>query len=429
MMFWFVIGYMFLFIFRPFEYWPVLGEYHIERIYMLCLMTSVFLWREKRYIPHPINKAVLLFFAIMLISAATAFDQNAAFTEVFDYFKLIVFYFIVALTIRDERELKNFIFAFLIIMFLYVGKSAWEFFIHDRYVYRMGIKRMTGVDITYGDPNAFAASIVYSLPFLWAMIKCQLENRWIKIMLWAYGILAPVCILYTGSRSGMVTSLLFFVLIWFYTSKKLLGLVLLSLLLMVTWVNMPESYKIRFESIFVHGIAEKAGQKGADDSARGRIEGLKMGIKTFKSYPLLGIGPANFKYAWAGATGEVIGWSAHNLYGQLLGELGGLGFISFSILVGLILKTHYGVKKEVSLFLQKKKDEITNDEARDLLLLQYISIASIQAIILLLFNGNFGHNLYRYLWLWIGAIGVLSTQFISEMKCFLDKDVAGLKSK
>lgn len=415
-MFYLVVGYLFLFIFRPYEYWPIVGEYHVERIYMIFLIIGVFLREEKRYIPHSITRAVLLFFVVMIAASVVAFNWDDAYMMTWEYFKLLVFYFIVILTIRDERDLKNFISAYLVIMFLYVGKSAWEFFIHDRYWWRMGIKRMMGIDITYGDPNYFAASIAYSLPLLWAMLKYQLENRWIKMMLWVYGALALVSIIYTGSRSGMVTALLFLLLVWFGSSRKVFGIALLSLVLAVTWANMPESYKIRFESTFVKGVAEKAGQKGADESAEGRLEGLKQGIRTFKSHPLLGIGPGNFKYAWAGETGEVIGGSAHNLYGQMLGELGGLGFISFLVLVGIILKTHYGLKKDIDLLLQRKKDKLTNSDTRNLLLLKYISIASIQTIILLLFNGNFGHNLYRYNWLWIGAIGVLSAHFLKKAR-------------
>ena len=30
-MFWLLVGYMFLFIHRPFEFWPALGDLHIER--------------------------------------------------------------------------------------------------------------------------------------------------------------------------------------------------------------------------------------------------------------------------------------------------------------------------------------------------------------------------------------------------------------
>ena len=34
-MHWLLVGYMFLFIDRPFEVWPWLGDLHVERVYML----------------------------------------------------------------------------------------------------------------------------------------------------------------------------------------------------------------------------------------------------------------------------------------------------------------------------------------------------------------------------------------------------------
>ena len=40
-MLWILIGYMFLFIHRPFEIWPALGTLHIERLYMLGTLLAV----------------------------------------------------------------------------------------------------------------------------------------------------------------------------------------------------------------------------------------------------------------------------------------------------------------------------------------------------------------------------------------------------
>ena len=47
-MLWGTIGYLFLMIFRPFEYWEWLGALHLERIYMIGLLTAVLFWPGKR---------------------------------------------------------------------------------------------------------------------------------------------------------------------------------------------------------------------------------------------------------------------------------------------------------------------------------------------------------------------------------------------
>jgi O-antigen ligase len=175
---------------------------------------------------------------------------------------------------------------------------------------------------------------------------------------------------------------------------------------------MPDSYKIRFQSSFVEGIAEDAGQKGADESARGRIEGLKAGFGIMLKHPFFGLGPGNFEYAWAGGTGEIRGGSAHNLYGQMMGELGLSGSIAFVCFIAVICRTLLMVKRVIKKGSNSSDDVQIDDMQRHYYFLKLLSIAAIQAIVLLLFNGNFGHNLYRYNYLWIGAIAVLISHFL-----------------
>ena len=51
-MLWILIGYMFLFIHRPFEVWPALGTIHLERIYMLGVLLFLLAYPSKRWLPN-----------------------------------------------------------------------------------------------------------------------------------------------------------------------------------------------------------------------------------------------------------------------------------------------------------------------------------------------------------------------------------------
>src|SRR5271156_5084239 len=51
LMHWLLIGYMFLFIHRPFEFWTVLGDMHIERLYVVGVFL-VWLVQPKRWCPN-----------------------------------------------------------------------------------------------------------------------------------------------------------------------------------------------------------------------------------------------------------------------------------------------------------------------------------------------------------------------------------------
>ena len=60
-MHWLLIGYMYLFIHRPFEIWPELGEYRVERIYMFFTMAMWAVYPNKRWIPNLQQSAYAVF--------------------------------------------------------------------------------------------------------------------------------------------------------------------------------------------------------------------------------------------------------------------------------------------------------------------------------------------------------------------------------
>jgi O-antigen ligase len=431
-------GYLFLLIFRPYEYWPILGDFRVERVYMLCFMGVVFLSKEKRFLPSSLNGTIIIFSLTLLISGLFSISWDASWREIEDYLKYVIFYFMVILCVRDEKDFRFIILAFIGVMFLYVGKSAWEFFVHGRHVYRMGIARMIGIDITYGDPNSFSATICYSLPLVWAMIRSKFENVYLRRCLWAYGCLALVAIIMTGSRSGIVTALLFFLIIFVSTSRKFLATFVIAIALFFSWQVMPVDLQTRFLSTFVDDI----GPESAQQSAGGRMGGFLHGMSLFAENPILGVGPNNYPLSWD------IRMNAHNLYGQLLGELGLLGGGAFGILLILMVVKNRGIIRKYKLImrfgesegshqsnqaakvlaggmrrichssgLQRQKPEktfIMDLGPVPLVFYSLVAQAIIQTIILMLFKGWGDHNLYRYTWLWIAALTVLGHHFFHQ---------------
>jgi len=401
-MLWGMIGYLFLFIFRPFEYWEWLGEWRIERVYMICLLLAILLWKKKRYVHHAITNAFIGFFLVMCFSILISYRPAAAIREVEEYFKLVVLYFVIILTVRDEEDLRVLVISFVAITGIYVGKSLWEFIVHGRHVYQMGISRLIGIDKTYNDPNTFAATIVYSLPFAWALWRSE-KSKWINRGLVGYGSMCIVAIMFTGSRSGMISFLFFLCLVWMKRQKKVFALVLVLLGLLSIWQFVPDEYKMRYFTILDDSISASA-----TESAQGRIDGLKNGFRLFAKNPLWGWGAGNFIYAV-----ETIGvfnrLQSHNLYGQLAAELGLLGMLPFSALCWLLYRTNRKVQK-ISASLMKSGYE------KNINFIAGVGNACQNTMLLLLFEGNFGHNLYRYTWLLIGAILVLAQSLIRKRK-------------
>lgn len=432
-------GYLFLMIFRPYEYWPELGAWRIERVYMLCFIAAVFVSKKKKFISSPLNGSVILIAIVFFISGLFSPSWDNSWKTIEEYYKVIIFYFVAIMSVNNEKEYRFLLFSFIVVMFLYVGKSTWEFLLNGRYVWRMGIKRLVGLDTTYGAPNSFAASICYSLPLLWALIISKPLNSLMRWGLWSYGILAIVAIILTGSRSGMFTALLFFFLLFSGSSKKLGFAIFLILLLVVIWYFMPVDLQDRFLSAFM----EDVGPASAQVSGEGRLIGFQQGLRLFASHPVLGIGPGNFPLGWA------TGMNAHNLFGQLLGELGISGVVSVGLMLLLIVLKNRGIiiamrklyKSEIeqnaifgdkpkyvekNRYYSKNMNDVhsrksINGVLSHLFLFQdhirmysNVSVANMHTLILVIFKGWGDHNLYRYTWLWLAALTVLNAHFFSQ---------------
>ena len=200
-MHWLLAGYMWLFIHRPFEVWPWLGELRIERVYMLVTLGAWLVTPNKGWTSNWFNVAVGVFFAAILISwALSPFREGT--TTVENVAKVGVFYILLMSCIRDERSLRFILGAFLVCTALYMTHSLREY-INGRHVYRMGTARMIGVDSTLGDPNSFAASLLYALPLafpFWRTAQSRLQQGTLLL----YAALTGTCILLTGSRTGFV---------------------------------------------------------------------------------------------------------------------------------------------------------------------------------------------------------------------------------
>ncbi|HEY1859900.1 MAG TPA: hypothetical protein VGG61_06080, partial [Gemmataceae bacterium] len=246
-MHWILIGYMFLFIHRPFEIWPALGDMRLERIYALGAILAVAVYPGKRWLPNVQHFAYLMFWIAVAICWIASPWAGYAQDLVENYFKIVVFYILFMLVIHDERSLRRFLLAFLVIMSIYMAHSLREY-VGGRYTFRMGIARLIGVDKSLGDPNSFGASIVYSLPFV-VPFWLDKPSRWLKAFLIGYVGLSLVCIGLTGSRSSLVGLVLCCLMI-VLRSRKRFGLLLLVVVAApMLWMALPASMQTRFETI------------------------------------------------------------------------------------------------------------------------------------------------------------------------------------
>ena len=158
------------------------------------------------------------------------------------------------------------------------------------------------------------------------------------------------------------------------------------------WSLLPEKLQIRYMSL----VDPSLGPENARVSADSREEFFRIAVELWKDNPIFGAGPGCF----AEASGT--GMQPHSLYGQAISDMGVFGvmvvvFLVFSFFVNFLVGRRY--------FQAMEK---TSENK----FYYFILIASVVAVIQLLFLGLAGHNLYRYTWLWYGAFSLLAVNFL-----------------
>jgi O-antigen ligase len=400
-MHWLLVGYMYLFIHRPFEIWPWLGDLRVERVYMLVTLTFWAVAAPKRLLPNVQHFAYALFaFAVVACWMLSPWMERSQ-PMIEDWFKILVFYGLLVTTVSDEKALKTVAVAFLAIMGLYLTHSFREY-LAGRHVYRMGIARLIGVDESLGDPNSFGASIVYALPFVAAFWRAEVGGRKGKFLLAGYVGLSVLCVLLTGSRSSLLGLGLWVGLLLVTGKRKkqaVLGALALAALAPVGFLMLPPELQTRFETI----VNPDAGPANAKESGEGRVQGFYTGLDLWAANPLTGVGPG----AWRPATRTKI--ESHNLYGQLLGETGSLGAAGFLAILAGFWVNWRRVRQ-----IRRDFPAWEND------LVFQLAGAIGTAVLLLLFMGNFGHNLFRFSWLWYGGFLVIARYCVERRLAELD---------
>ncbi len=373
--------YVWLFIHRPFEYYPQLGEMQLERIYMIIMVAVWAIWPGKVWAFNRIHVAEICFTAVLLLSwMMSPYSDRESILE--NYFKVVTFYVLVVTSIRDEKDLRRLIFCYLLAVGLYSSHSLLEFF-NGRIEWRQGISRMVGVDATYRDPNAFAYTLLTALPMtmpFWSENGSGLQRS----LLLGYTGLSVVCILLTGSRAAFVGLCFFGLLVILISGGNRKGaLLLIAAGTIAIATLLPGPLQNRFLTL----IDPSYGPENAHQSAGGRIEGFLAGVELWQQSPVLGFGPVAF---FATATKREGG--AHNMYGQMLSEVGTLGALAFA---GVIYCFWRNAAEARHYFRHHPK--LPRGFAF------HVARAVGITIVVMLLMGWAGHNLYRYNWQWLAA--------------------------
>lgn len=391
-MIWMIGGYIWLFLHRPFEFYHWLGDIRIERVYMISTLVVWLLAPGKGWSSNRLHKAMLIF-TLAIICCWFASPFNSALGEKVweEHYKVGVLYLLIVTTVNDEKKLKQLMTCVFASLMLYQLHSLWEFF-NGRYEFRQGIARLLGIDKTAGDPNSFSASLLHMMPFLIPFWMSSQTPRMKKLIVF-YLLVNLLCIYLTGSRRAYIGVALMLCIVVWQTEKRWTYFTLMFLMAPIVFMMMRSDLQDRLLTIF----NPSGGPNHAASSARFRLDALFYGFDIFGRSPLTGTGPSTFALA------SKTGLQAHNLYAQVMAEMGMLGIVSLIVLVWCFWKNTTEVKRLYAAHPWWECD-----------FTYYMVRATWLAVFLLMFMGIGGHNMFRYNWLWFAAFQICAVQIVRK---------------
>ena len=340
----------------------------------ICALLEVSREQESSPMRGPVIFFLVIAGLYTLISVDMAYSWQIYYNRLIKFSMLALF---LAAFVRTPWALKMVVGAFLLAMFKlglegflgwWTGSLVWQ---------NQGIMRLHGSVEIYGHPNSFSGMAVGCLPFIYYLYQV-VAKRW-KLALLILLFFCTIIIVYTGSRTGYVATLGLGLLFFFKSEgRERKRYVLLALIITIgAALYMPKDYVGRFDSIFT-------GKEKEGASSETRMQIIRDAFAVYIHNPL-GIGVGAFPLVRAKMFGR--SQDTHNLYLELLTNMGILGVVAFFILVRRILSTNAEIQRRLS----------ANDGEEGKYVLA-ISKAVVAFIYARLFLGLFGMDTYEIYW-------------------------------
>jgi len=389
MIVWLLVGYMWLFVHRPFEIWTILATIRLERSFMTFIILVWFFGSgEKRFWANIFTPAVFFYTFAITVSALIGSYADFWNDDYQNWLKFMVFFVILMTSVKTEKDLKIVVTGFIIICFLFMAHSYREFLL-GRVDYAAGAPRLIGVGVTFSEFNDYGTMLVCMLPLIIPLVTLC-KKYWHYLFVLGYILLTVRSVMLTGSRTAFIMMLGLMVLIMLFSRHRFKLILVMFFFAPITWIVMPESLQNRYRTIWDDSISDQA-----NANKRGRLNGFYDGMENWSNYPIFGVGPGQHGPARSSH------FQAHNLPGQVAGETGTLGIIAFLCMLSCFGINHYSIWKNYK-YLQEKR--LGNEG----LYCWRVTVAVMFAIVMVLLQGIGLHNAYRFPWVWFGAFQALA---------------------
>lgn len=330
--FWFVNAYVFFEYVRPQSiYKAIEGPPWAKFCIILAVLAFLVEGREIR-VRTVGDYCLWIFSAIVVLSSVLAFNPDASYAKLWDYFSWVLIIILISNAIRTEGQFLVMMLAFLLYNFK-MSQSATRSWASEGFAFRNW--GTSGAPGWFSNSGEFAIEMVMFIPLAvyFAIGLRRHWNRFTLLVFVAMVMTAVTAILGSSSRGGMLGGAVVVLLMVLRTRYKVRALVLAGALGLFVQMMLPPEQTQRFEAM------------GDDQTSTSRIEYWKYGMKVMEEHPVLGIGYAN----WAGYWERDHGFRAlpHNIFIEAGAELGYTGLAGFGALIVATLLVNAQTRKRL----------------------------------------------------------------------------------
>ncbi|MGH9196335.1 MAG: O-antigen ligase family protein, partial [Acidimicrobiia bacterium] len=310
---------------------PVLALFRLDLVLVVIVAVLIGAGRgsDVEHFDSRIKRLILLLIAYAIITVPfVQWPGTVVKSGLPELLKALVFYYFTARLTTSERRLSQLLFVFVSCqafrvlepLYLHVTQGYW-----GSVAYMEGGKfldRLSGAPSDVVNPNGLAVVILCIIPFvhyLWTRTRVGALAYLVLLSLLLYALVL------TGSRSGLLGLATTFLALWLQSRRKLLLATVAAVVVVTVVPRLPPDLVDRYASIFDSDTKNAA-------TAEGRLEGAKADFAVAMRRPLLGHGlgtttEANFHF-------NGYAQPSHNLYLEVLEELGFVGLLIFVLLLG-----------------------------------------------------------------------------------------------
>ena len=401
----FPIAFMLLLLGKFATYYPGVHNIKLEAILGILGLILVTLQKGdliKQLTPshNAVNKYLMFLLGAMGISFAVSWDPAFSWNiKLYDFLKVIILYAMFMVSIRDEKDLKIAIWAF-VATFAYLTYEPVYYFLtgsRGRLEY-YGIEYIARFGVLSGHV-ALANNMNQMIPIaLFLALSCK--KKMAQAVAFIFLCLFVVALIASKSRGG-VAGFAFCMLTIIYFSKNRIKTGIIGLIFLA--------------GIFLFsGSLKETAARINENAAHGRLEGLFHGVEMLLKGNVLGVGPGC--YLLARQKYFHYRMESHNIYGQVLGDLGIPGAIAWFLFLREIFKNLERTKKKL-VSLGRQGD-----------FLYKVALGIEVSLIVRLFVSLGSHGLY-YLYWYVMAAFSIAIFTIARQQTAVEIKSVGLEAK